>query len=166
MADAIALPQSRPAQPAIQFFRVIPGVLLLAAVGCWLRLWQERSRILPLVAGSLAVGFAVMVRPANLFMVFAWLVSCALVLVRQRPALPHLMARGLVIAVAVLLPSLPQLANNMRHYGQMSPLVVSDLGRSQQLWGVRYLKYGTAVNPLNQWCLDDGDRLTFSFTPP
>jgi uncharacterized integral membrane protein (TIGR00698 family) len=33
MAEAIALPQSRPAQPAIQFFRVIPGVLLLAAVG-------------------------------------------------------------------------------------------------------------------------------------
>src|SRR5712672_1895884 len=33
MADAIVLTQSRPAQPAIQFFRVIPGVLLLAAVG-------------------------------------------------------------------------------------------------------------------------------------
>src|SRR5256885_13329746 len=33
MADAIALPQTRPAQPAVQFLRVIPGVLLLAAVG-------------------------------------------------------------------------------------------------------------------------------------
>lgn len=33
MADAIALPQTRPAQPAWQFLRVIPGVLLLAAVG-------------------------------------------------------------------------------------------------------------------------------------
>src|ERR1700730_1733788 len=33
MADAIALPQAKPAQPALQFFRVIPGVLLLAAVG-------------------------------------------------------------------------------------------------------------------------------------
>ncbi len=33
MADAIVLPQSRPSEPAIQFFRVIPGVLLLAAVG-------------------------------------------------------------------------------------------------------------------------------------
>src|SRR6201987_1422468 len=33
MADAIALPQSRPVQPTIQLFRVIPGVLLLAAVG-------------------------------------------------------------------------------------------------------------------------------------
>ena len=33
MANAIALPQTRPAQPALQFLRVIPGVLLLAAVG-------------------------------------------------------------------------------------------------------------------------------------
>jgi uncharacterized integral membrane protein (TIGR00698 family) len=33
MADAIALPQARPAQPALQFLRVIPGVLLLVAIG-------------------------------------------------------------------------------------------------------------------------------------
>src|SRR5437879_7963811 len=33
MADAIALPQSRLAQPAMLFLRVIPGVLLLAGVG-------------------------------------------------------------------------------------------------------------------------------------
>jgi uncharacterized integral membrane protein (TIGR00698 family) len=33
MADSIALPQVRPAQPALQFLRVIPGVLLLAGVG-------------------------------------------------------------------------------------------------------------------------------------
>jgi uncharacterized integral membrane protein (TIGR00698 family) len=33
MADVIAVPQVRPAQPALQFLRVIPGILLLAAVG-------------------------------------------------------------------------------------------------------------------------------------
>src|ERR1700751_3370643 len=33
MADAIALPQSRPAQSAFSFLQVIPGVLLLAGVG-------------------------------------------------------------------------------------------------------------------------------------
>ena len=33
MADTIALPHVRPAQPSLQFLRVIPGVLLLAAVG-------------------------------------------------------------------------------------------------------------------------------------
>jgi uncharacterized integral membrane protein (TIGR00698 family) len=33
MADAVALPRVRPAQPALQFLKVIPGVLLLAAIG-------------------------------------------------------------------------------------------------------------------------------------
>jgi uncharacterized integral membrane protein (TIGR00698 family) len=33
MADTIALPQVAPAQPTLRFLRVIPGVLLLAAVG-------------------------------------------------------------------------------------------------------------------------------------
>src|SRR5207237_2743628 len=33
MADVITVPQVQPAQPALRFLRVIPGVLLLAAVG-------------------------------------------------------------------------------------------------------------------------------------
>src|ERR1700674_2310976 len=33
MAEAITVPQVRPVQPALQFLRLIPGVLLLAAVG-------------------------------------------------------------------------------------------------------------------------------------
>src|SRR5207245_10385075 len=33
MADVITVPQVRPVQPALRFLRVIPGVLLLAAVG-------------------------------------------------------------------------------------------------------------------------------------
>jgi uncharacterized integral membrane protein (TIGR00698 family) len=33
MADVITVPQVRPVQPALQFLRVIPGILLLAAVG-------------------------------------------------------------------------------------------------------------------------------------
>src|SRR5216110_4025641 len=33
MASSVALPQVRPANPALQFLKVIPGVLLLAAVG-------------------------------------------------------------------------------------------------------------------------------------
>jgi len=31
---------------------------------------------------------------------------------------------------------------------------------------VRYLKYGTAVSPENQWCLEQPDRANFAFTPP
>ena len=33
MANAVALPQVQPLRPAVQFLKVIPGVLLLAAVG-------------------------------------------------------------------------------------------------------------------------------------
>src|SRR5437667_2645882 len=33
MADVITVPQVRPVQPALRFLRVVPGVLLLAAVG-------------------------------------------------------------------------------------------------------------------------------------
>src|SRR5438477_3206773 len=33
MASSIAIPRARPVNPALQFFKIIPGVLLLAAVG-------------------------------------------------------------------------------------------------------------------------------------
>src|SRR6266571_7646023 len=33
MADVITVPQVRPVQPALRFLKVVPGVLLLAAVG-------------------------------------------------------------------------------------------------------------------------------------
>src|SRR5260221_7998926 len=33
MADAITVPQVQPVQPALRFLRVVPGILLLAAVG-------------------------------------------------------------------------------------------------------------------------------------
>ncbi|MGC1614610.1 MAG: putative sulfate exporter family transporter [Candidatus Acidiferrum sp.] len=33
MADALVIPQIRPVQPALRFLRIIPGVLLLAAIG-------------------------------------------------------------------------------------------------------------------------------------
>src|SRR5271163_2739829 len=33
MADAVVIPQVQPVQPALRFLRLIPGVLLLAAIG-------------------------------------------------------------------------------------------------------------------------------------
>src|SRR5258708_10187932 len=33
MADVITVPQVQPVQPALNFFRLVPGVLLLAAIG-------------------------------------------------------------------------------------------------------------------------------------
>lgn len=122
--------------------------LLLVAVGCWLRLWQDCLRTVPLVIGSLAVGFAVMIRPANLFMVFAWVVGFAILWARPRASGARMFSRLLVLALATALPALPQLANNIRYYDEASPLVVSDLGRMQGLWGIMYLKYATALPPI------------------
>src|SRR5207237_7399157 len=48
----------------------------------------------------------------------------------------------------VLLPMLPQYANNVRHYGQHTPLVAARLGHNQQIWGVGYIKYATALPPV------------------
>ncbi len=33
MSDVIAVPQAKPVQPALRYLRVIPGMLLLAAIG-------------------------------------------------------------------------------------------------------------------------------------
>src|SRR6202171_6184145 len=44
MAEAITVPQVRPVQPALRFLRVIPGVLLLAAVGYAGKLLEQNVR--------------------------------------------------------------------------------------------------------------------------
>jgi hypothetical protein len=38
--------------------------------------------------------------------------------------------------------------NNVRHYGQHSVLVAARLGHNQQIWGIAYLKYATALPPV------------------
>ena len=43
---------------------------------------------------------------------------------------------------------IPQYANNVRHYGQHTPLLASALGHHQQIWGVAYIKYATALAPV------------------
>ena len=53
MADAVVIPQVQPVQLALRFFRIIPGVLLLAAIGsrasCSSETWASmRKRIIDL----------------------------------------------------------------------------------------------------------------------
>jgi hypothetical protein len=62
--------------------------LLVFAAGSWVALWNNGLApiIWPLLAGSLVVGFALMVRPANMFMVAAWVFGVAVVWLRHRPA--------------------------------------------------------------------------------
>lgn len=122
--------------------------LTLVVAACWLRLHDRGLDWRLLVAGSLAAGFAMMVRPANLFLPAAWSFALLLGYLRHRPAAPRAALAALVAAVSLALPTLPQLANNVRHYGKWTPLVVVRLGDAAQYWGIRHMKYATAMPPI------------------
>jgi len=121
--------------------------LILAATGCWLALivqptWQR------VFAGSIAIGLAVMVRPANLFAFAAWAVGVAAVFVAKRPRAAVIAGAVVALTAGVMLPMAPQYFNNVRHYGEQTPLVSARLGRNQQIWGIANLKYATAMPPV------------------
>ena len=94
------------------------------------------------------MGAAVMVRPANLFALFAWVLAVAAVCIARRPRAPALAMMAVGLLAGAVLPMLPQYMNNVRHYGQHSALVAARLGHNQQIWGVAYLKYATALPPV------------------
>lgn len=124
-------------------------VLLLVAAGCWVHLYAGGSRGLVAVAlGSLALGAAVVVRPANVFALPVWAVAgLALASLRGWNARQRVLAT-LTATLVITLPLLPQFANNVRHYSRWTPLVAASLGRNQQIWGIAYLKYATALPPI------------------
>jgi hypothetical protein len=121
--------------------------LILATAGCWLAFvarptWQR------VLAGSIAVGVAVMVRPANLFALVAWVVGVTAVCVAQRPAARTVGGAVVALIAGVTLPMAPQYINNVRHYDAPTPLVSARLGHNQQIWGITNLKYATAMPPV------------------
>lgn len=122
-------------------------ILLIVAASCWLMAHQGRGGIWPLVVGTMVSGFALMVRPANLFLAVAWLLG-ALVIVRraQLPRTRALVTIACVVA-ALMLPMLPQLAYNVLRFGRWTPLTAQDLGGMQMVWGIEDLKYATAMPP-------------------
>lgn len=122
--------------------------LLVLAAACLLRLLQDRRLLWALAGGSLAVGVAVMIRPANIFMAAAWIVSCGIALARARLGLAPLLLRAAAMILALALPMAPQLINNIRHHDASTPLVAQDLGAIQQRAGVMYLKYASGMPPL------------------
>jgi hypothetical protein len=122
--------------------------LLVLASACWIEGYRRRSNLLPLAAGSLAIGYAMMVRPGNLFMLAAWTAGLIVIGVRQRPGIARLVVSTTCLAVAVALPMIPQLVNNATFYGRATPLPVLDLGKMQQVWGIQNIKYATAMPPM------------------
>lgn len=124
-------------------------VLFLVAAACWVGLSTEGTRkLLALAIGSAAVGIAVVVRSANVFAVPAWFIAvCAIVLLQRWPG-RRILAAAATTVVAACAPLVPQIANNVRHYGVFTPLVAFDLYRQQQIWGIENLKYATALPPV------------------
>ena len=121
--------------------------LMLFVAGCWLAL-VARLTWRTVLAGSIAVGVAVMVRPANVFALFAWIVGviAASIAARVTPRVAAAIAVALVVGIAA--PMAPQYANNVLHYGRHTPLVAAALARNQQIWGIANLKYATAMPPV------------------
>ena len=123
-------------------------VLLLAAGACWLRAYCNGATITMLAAGGVAAGFSVMVRPANLFIVIAWVAGLVVVACRRTPSPARALLNAAIVATAIGLPALPQLVNNTLFHGKRTPLVVADLGSMQVVWGIRDIKYATGMPPV------------------
>ena len=122
--------------------------LLVIAGGCWLVAYRGGAGVWPLVAGSLVASFAVMVRPANMFMVAAWIFGVVIIGLRQRPAASRVYVAGACIVTALVFPALPQLANNVRQFGKWTPLLAVDLRKIQQMLGIQNIKYATGMPPV------------------
>src|SRR5207302_1831344 len=122
--------------------------LILIATACWLTLLAGTTSWHPVLAGSIVMGAAVMVRPANVFALFTWMVAVAAVCIARRPSGRAFATMIVALLAGVLLPMLPQYVNNVRHYGQHTVLVAARLGHNQQIWGIAYLKYATALAPV------------------
>jgi hypothetical protein len=122
--------------------------LLVFAAGCWLELYRRHSNPWPLIAGSLAVGYAMMVRPGSMFMVVTWIVGLILIALRKRPGIARASWSTACVVIALSLPMVPQLANNIAFFHKRTPLVYEDLGKMQQIWGIQNIKYATGMPPV------------------
>src|SRR5207245_11611463 len=76
--------------------------LVVSAAAWWITLWRNGLAAWPLIAGSLTVGFGFMVRPANAFMVVAWVFGFAILCFRQRPAFLRTAVYLAILLVAVV----------------------------------------------------------------
>ena len=137
--------------------------LVIASIACWISARRHARAWIWVLLGSMLVSFSVMVRPANVFALAAWVVAVGLLVVeRQRKVAGALPTILLALVVGIVVPALPQLRNNVRYYHDPTPLVVARLATNQQIWGIQYIKYATAMPPVplpsvfydNPWARD------------
>jgi hypothetical protein len=129
--------------------------LILTGAGIWLALVSARGPVIANVfLGSLVMGLAVMMRPANLFVLATWVFAVAAVLVRRRPGARVLLSNAAALVTGCSLPAVPQYVNNLRNYGEHTPLIVARLGHDQQVWGISNIKYATMILSLTSKTLE------------
>lgn len=126
---------------------------LLLAAASWLRLQREPARLAPLFFGSAIAAAAVMIRPANIFLLVSWIIGCLVIfgpLLSQRRAATAALTRIVAIIILVSAIVAPQWINNVRNWQRHTPLVALDLQLTQQQLGVENIKYATALPPAPQ----------------
>ena len=123
---------------------------------CWLwslRIFRSRKWMPAAITGGVLAGFAVMVRPANLSLLAAWVAGQAILVLSRRIG-PHpgeAVRRSPVFALmlgAIAVPCIPQLYNNIVFGKAATPLVAHDLASFQINTGITSLKYITGRPPI------------------
>lgn len=98
------------------------------------------------VAGFLA-GLVMEVRPAFVWVPIVTVVCVFLPMTGARPRFWRRLGRAAVCAIFILMPLLPQMAINQRHFGTASPMPTFELRDLQIRWGKANLKYATLMDP-------------------
>ena len=125
---------------------------MMLVASCWLRA-VAADKTAPIIGailtGSLLAGFAIMLRPANIFVAAAWTVAVIAMAIMRRFPRRRVVLAFLALAIGVSLPTLPQVRNNSVYYGTATPLIAMPLDRLQQGLGILYIKYATAMPPIS-----------------
>ncbi len=119
-----------------------------ACLGGAYRAHSPVSKAAWLAFGSLTAGFALEVRPGNLFVPISYCVGAVLVLWMSRTRLSRLalVALAVLTLVGIGAPMVPQIMVNWHKYGIVSALPKKNIAEIQLQYGIQNLRYATNVS--------------------
>lgn len=123
-------------------------LFVTAALGLAARATSPGTTAAWLVAGAAVISYAVAVRPGSVLIPPFYALAAAGVLVsggRLSRRLPSA-ATAVLVLVALVVPLLPQVVINHRHYHSSSPLPTYDLANLQAQYGLLLARYSTNVS--------------------